>query len=147
MAATKKATNVGSVLDRNAIFGIHDIKTEKVFVPEWNGSVFVRGITAYERDDFESSLLDQSKKRTRISMRNARARLVVLATVNEDGSQMFSEEDIAMLSMKSAIAIDHIYEVASAMAGLGDDDLEELLGKSGPIIDADFSTDSASPSE
>lgn len=140
-------TNTGKVLDRNAIFSVHDIKTEKVFIPEWKGSVFVRGLTAYERDDFESSLLDQSKKRTRISMRNARARLVVMAAVNEDGSQMFSEDDIPMLSLKSAIAVDRIYEVASAMAGLGDEDLEELLGKSGPIIDADFSTDFASPSE
>ena len=41
---------MGTMLDRNAILGADDLGREVVDVPEWAGSVQVRGLTAAERD-------------------------------------------------------------------------------------------------
>ena len=40
------------------ILGTEDIVEELVEVPEWKGTVRVRGLTGRERDAYEASLLD-----------------------------------------------------------------------------------------
>lgn len=126
------------LLDRNAIFQTVDLKIETVNVPEWGGAVKVRGMTGAERDLFESHLITQDAKgRTKTNMRNARARIVVICCVDDDGKQIFQEGDIADLSRKSASALDRIYEVAATLSGIGDADLDDLLGNSGSDQSAD----------
>src|SRR3954454_6933164 len=95
------------LLDRRAIFKTVDLKIETVSIPEWGGSVKVRGMTGAERDAFESHLVTQDKKgRTQTNMRNARARIVVMCTIDDEGKQIFQEGDIADLGRKSAAALD-----------------------------------------
>lgn len=121
---------MGKRLTKDQIFKLDDLKTEEVDVPEWGGSVLVRGLTGRERDEFESSLLDQSGKRAKLKMQNARARLVYLSVVNDDGSRMFDEMDVWALGEKNAAALDRIYDVAARLSGISDADMEELAGKS-----------------
>jgi len=51
MAEDKKA------LTKEQILGASDIEIEKVDVSEWGGFVYVKGMTAKQRDDFEASIL------------------------------------------------------------------------------------------
>ena len=46
-------------LSRDTILQREDIKTEDVEVPEWGGTVRVRGMSGVERDAFEASLIEQ----------------------------------------------------------------------------------------
>lgn len=131
---------MAKLLTKQAIFGAQDIKTEDVAVPEWGGVVRVRGLTGIERDNYEQSLIDQRGKKTRVDMRNARAKLVAMTVVNETGERLFSDDEITILGTKSAAALDRIYDVAAALSGVADEDIEELLGNSGPT------TSGASPS-
>ena len=48
-------------LSRDAILQREDIKTEDVEVPEWGGTVRVRGMSGVERDAFEASLIEQPR--------------------------------------------------------------------------------------
>ena len=48
-------------LSRDAILQREDIKTEDVEVPEWGGTVRVRGMTGVQRDAFEASLIQQPR--------------------------------------------------------------------------------------
>lgn len=123
------------ILTRDEILKIQDIKTEEVFIPEWGDGVgvLVRGLTGAERDTFEESVIDQKGKKTRVVMRNARARLVSMSAVDENGKFIFSEADVEALGRKNAAALDRIYEVASRLAGISDEDMDELLKNSEAI--------------
>ncbi len=114
------------LLGREAILGAQDLETEDVAVPEWGGTVRVKALTAAERDAYEESLLIGKGRKRRLSMMNARAKLVGLTVVGEDGQRLFNERDVAALGQKSSGALSRVFDVAMRLAGLTDEDIEEL---------------------
>ena len=44
------------LLSRDDILGSDDLRLERVDVPEWNGVLYVRVMTAGERDQFEAEV-------------------------------------------------------------------------------------------
>jgi len=126
-------------LTREQILSAADIQTEEVHVPEWGGTVLVRGLTGAERDRFEMSMGEVTQgKRVQWRVQNIRARLCVLAIVDETGKQVFTQADVPMLTEKSAAALDRVFSVASRLSGLSDQDMEELAKnlQSGPSDDS-----------
>lgn len=113
-----------------AILQAVDLKIEEITIPEWgNITVRIRGLMGYERDSFEQGMLDQRGKRTKMNILNARARLCALCIIDEEGRRVFEDEDVHHLGMKSAAALDRVYDVASKLSGISDNDLEELAGE------------------
>lgn len=131
------------LLSRDDILKAEDIGTETVSVPEWGGEVLVRGLTGRERDTFEADLLVRRGGQMEVDPRNARARLVALCVVGEDGKQLFTRDDVAALGEKSAAALDRIYEAAARLSGLSEKDQKELEANFGATAGAGSS--SASP--
>lgn len=119
-----------ALLTKEQILKVKDIETRTVSVPEWGGDVLVRGMTGIERDAFEAKILDQSGKKTKVNLQNARARLVAITVVDENGNRLFTENEIVLLGTKSATALSRVYDVAASLSGISDDDIEELLGNS-----------------
>jgi len=142
------------MLTRAAILQADDLPREKVDVPEWGGFVFVRTLTAGERDEFESEMvLFAGKGKTTTNMgalKRTRARLCARAMCGEDGQRIFSDEDVEALAAKSAAALDRVYEVAARLSKIGAKDLEELEKNSANGHSAAFSSrspgNSAAPS-
>lgn len=114
------------LLNREAILKANDIEKREVYIPEWGGSVYVRGMTGRERDQFEASIIRQRGRNTEINMKNARAKLVVMCTVDQDGNRLFTDADVAPLADKSAKALDRIFAVAQELSGITREDMEEL---------------------
>lgn len=114
-------------LTKEQILGASDIQIKKVEIPEWNGFVFVKGMTAKERDDFEASIIRMNGKVRKVDMRDLRAKLVSKSICDEDGKLLFDEKDIKELGEKSASAVQRIFTVAQELSGLTDEDAEELL--------------------
>lgn len=112
-------------LSRDDILGADDLPSEEVEVPEWGGTVWVRSMTGLERDVFEASLT-QGAGDKKVNLKNIRARLVSLTAVDEEGTRLFSDADIAELGAKSAAALDRVFSVAQSLNGLGNEDVEEL---------------------
>lgn len=112
-------------LTRDEILGVDDRLYEDVPVPEWGGTVRVRGLQGNERDRWETTLLD---KRQQIR-ENPRAKLVQMCIIDDRGQLLFSREDIAALGRKSAAALSRVFEVAQRLSGLDDKDMEELEGE------------------
>lgn len=115
-------------LTRDEILAKDDLQSELVTVPEWGGTQFlVRGLTGSERDDYEASCVKGRGRKTEVNLRNARAKLVVLATYTPDGlSRFFQEDDAEQLGKKNAAALQRLFEPAARLSGLTDEDLEEL---------------------
>lgn len=126
------------ILSRDAILNSVDVKTELVAVPEWGGSVYVRGLTAGERDKWEASLYTTEKRGNSFEVvahrDNIRAKFVAASVVDEKGNLLFTPGDIDALTHKSAAPMDRLFSVAQRLSGMSTEDVEELEKnlKSGP---------------
>lgn len=108
-----------TLLNKEAILNANDIPNTIVEVPQWGGSVKVRGMTAGERDRFEDMI------RTR-GMGALRATLAGMCIIDEDGKRLFNDIEINKLAEKSAEALDLVVEAASRLSGLTAEDAEYL---------------------
>ena len=108
---------------RSRILKADDLPTEKVDIPEWGVTLFVRSMSGRDRDLFESQMLDLSGQGKR--MDNFRARLAVFCTVDEDGKRVFKDGDIATLGQKSGRALDRIFDKASKLNKMTEEDIAE----------------------
>lgn len=107
------------MLTRDSILAAQDLPVKKVPVPEWDGHVYVRTLTAAERDGFEVACLNGGP---------IRASLVVRCCVDKEGVRLFADEDATELSGKSCAAIDRIFEKAEELNKISADDVKELEG-------------------
>ena len=115
-------------LSKDDILKAADNAPEEVDVPEWGGTVLVRGMTGRERDAFEVSMRDQrSGQRLPGALNNIRSKVVVRCIVDDDGDRLFTDADIAALGEKSAASIDRVFDVASRLSGMSDEDQENLV--------------------
>lgn len=115
------------LLSRADILKANDVKTTEVPVPEWGGSVYVTTMTAGQRDAYESMLFQRMKAGGRDNIvKVARASLVVAACVDSDGNPLFTDEDLELLSRKSAAAMDRVVKAAQELNKLGDAEVEAL---------------------
>lgn len=127
------ASEAGDVLDQD------DLDREHVPCPDWGFTVIIQEMTASERDEFESRMIDAKRTNTTVTnpdgetvdvnMQNTRARLVARCAVDEEGNKLFDEpSQVKELGEKSARTLDKLYETAQELNGMTDDDIEELEG-------------------
>ena len=121
-----------SLLTRDAILAAPDMLTEEVPVPEWGGTVLVRGLTGTERDAFEEEMVTGKGKNRDVNLSNFRARLIVKSVVDKAGKRLFTQADMVALGGKSAAAIQRVFQVAMRLSGMSEEDVEELTKNSEP---------------
>jgi|SRR5690625_1355246 len=133
------------LLSREDILRADDLPRELVDVEEWGGAVYVRGLTAAERDKFEASLFETKGKgpnaRQVFKGEDVRAKLAALTMVDAEGNRIFNDGDVKALAKKSAQALSRVYDVASRLSGMTKEDQEELEGNSDETTDGDLSSD------
>ena len=110
------------ILTREEILSADDLPKEIVDCPDWGGSVYVRTLTAGERDQMEAYLL---KKQGSDNI-DVRALIASLCCVDEEGASIFKREDIAELSSKSVKPLDRILQAAQGLNAFSDKDIDEL---------------------
>lgn len=86
------------MLTKEQILSLTDKAVKEVQVPEWNGSVFVRGMTI-EDVDYCQALGDDA-----LSLE----KMIVRFVCDPDGAPLFSEEDIPAMKKKSIQAFRRI---------------------------------------
>jgi len=125
MAETKSLT-------AKAIFEADDIRIEPVEVPEWGGVVYIRTLTAADRDRMEAAIanLDKQGKSRGARFDIIRSAIAAASLCDETGKAMFDSKDfqetIKKLGAKSAKAIGRISVAASKLSGIEEEDVEEL---------------------
>lgn len=131
------------ILGRDGILGVRDFKIEEVFVPEWDGSVYVRSLKGKARDAFEGSRV-RVKENNRIEMihDNTRARLLSMTVCDAEGNLLFSEEDVEALGEKNAAALDRIFDVAQRLSALRAADVETKVKNSEAVLTVNSSSGS-----
>lgn len=118
------------LLSASQILGADDLKRELVEVPEWGGSIYVRGLTGSERDQWERSFLQNKNNKAELdldrALGNARARLCSMTIVDDQGARLFTDAQAAELGNKSAQVLDRVYAVAQRLSGISKQDVDEL---------------------
>lgn len=121
---------------RDDILAIDDLPTESVEVPEWGVTLAVRSMTGAERDRYEMDLMQDQQKAKKngkeFGFTNIRARLVVMCTVDADGKRVFHDDDVERVGRKSSAAIVRLYDAASKLNAISDEEVAELAGESNP---------------
>ena len=118
------------ILTKEQILQAQDIKKEKVEVPEWGGAVYVKTMTAAEKDKFEKSVM--GKPGSEPDIEGVRAKMLAQTIVDEQGKLLFTLEEVDLLSAKAARACDRIFAVAQRLSGFTAEDVEDLAKKSKP---------------
>ncbi len=113
-------------LDKAAILGKTALPIMELDIPEWEGKVFIRVMTAKERDLFEA-------RQRRDDFENIRARIARASLCDDNGNLLFTDEDIATLSNLHGKALDRIFEAAVKFNKIGSKDIDELKKTSEPI--------------
>lgn len=97
-----------------------DRRVERFFIPEWNKHVYLRTITANERDAFEAAMLNEEGRLSPGSLVGQRARFAAMVLCDEHGNRLFTrEDDIRALQDKNAAALDRILDAGRAMNKMG----------------------------
>lgn len=109
-------------LSKDDILKADDLPTRDVDVPEWCGTVRVRGLTGAERDQFDFVLSDAKNNPSKAQIR---ANLVGRCMVDEDGKRLFSETEVAKLAAKSGAALTRIFDVVRELSGMTKDAVEK----------------------
>ena len=127
----------GQILSKEQILAVQDLRQEDVHVPEWGGSVRVRTLSGKERADFERSVLVIRGDKYTVNPKLMREKLVAASVIGDDGKRLFSEEDVAALSLKSSSAIEKVFRVAQRLSGIGEGDIKEIEADLGQAQDGD----------
>jgi len=134
-------------LSIEAIEAAGDLPVRPVHVPEWaeagsdpaQAYVFVRGLTARERDEFEREnvslrKLSQADDAGVAMLANMRARLVskCLCKGEDDRTPLFADfrKGNAVIAAKSGMVVDRLFDVASELNGMSEAAVEETAGNS-----------------
>jgi hypothetical protein len=140
---------MGKLLSVNEILLAQDLPQERVEVPEWNGDVIVRALSAADREWFERSMLrtetirdDDGKMKTvdKVVVDNARAKLLSRALVDEEGNALFDEAQMIGLGKKSNTVVQRLFLIAQRLSALGQNNADDAEKNS----DADPKGDSSS---
>jgi hypothetical protein len=107
-------------LTAEQVLAASDIDTEAIDVPEWGGKVYIRGLTAAQRDRYDREIVQIDKNgNTSIGrLENLRALLVVRCLVAEDGTRLFEDRQARELGEKSSVVIGRLWEVAAKLSGM-----------------------------
>lgn len=132
---TDQAINIISVEDlRTQILGAKDLPVTPVSVPEWGDvTVYVRSMTAKERDDWQASyfFLKEEEKdgEKQVVVKNLTASLMVkMVCYDPDGKvRIFKDEDADALGEKSAAVISRLQEALRISSGTTKKDEEAIL--------------------
>lgn len=115
-------------LTAESILASDDTQMELIDVPEWGGTVWIKGLTGKDRDAFEASMIKGRGKTARIDSDNTRAKFCARVMVDEEGETLFKPGDVEALGRKSGRALDRVYEKGMILSGMTDEEVETLEG-------------------
>lgn len=117
-------------LTREGVKTAADLKRERLDVPEWGGYLFVRTMTASEKERWENKQFRTKGKDVEMNMKNLTTSLAIETCVDENGMKLFTADDVDMLNGKSCVALHRIFEKAMDMNRIAKQDVDELVKNS-----------------
>lgn len=127
------------MLSKTQILSPRKPEIHYVDVPEWGGKIGIAVPTLRELEQFEN----RQSKQTRAGngLVGFRARVAILACVNDDGSKMFTQDDEAALCDQPAKALIRIHDAIAPLLGWTNESLEDRAKNLQTTTEGDSTTD------
>lgn len=125
-------TDSPQLLTRDSILSADDFSYEIVEVPEWGGSVRIRGLSGEERDQLEARMVRVQGQKTELNtdaFRNFRAAFLAMSIVDQDGKRLFTDRDVEALGRKSSRAVQRVFNACQKLSAFTDEDIAEITGE------------------
>lgn len=103
---------------RAAITSADDLPREPVEVPWTDEKLYVRGLSADEKDEWYARNMPDGEFRWRSGLTSS---LLVKTLVTEDGERIFEDSDADALGRKSATVLSELMTVAMRLSGLSEE--------------------------
>jgi hypothetical protein len=124
---------------REKILSTEDIPSREVFVPNWNVTILVKGLSAGERIDLTQAAVDQVTGSVNLS--TVYPDIVVSCCFDpETGEPIFQESDKQDIMKKSSKAIEMLASAGLELSGIGEGSADEA----GKDSSSDLKEDSSS---
>lgn len=108
---------------RDKILAAPDIQSEAVFIPAWNVTVEVRGMTGQQRGAF---LQEVMLKNGQMDFQKMYQLLLVLTVFDpENGEPIFKMGDLDAIGGKSGAALELVAQVSMRLSGLNPEQVEK----------------------
>lgn len=127
-------------LTKDAIEKAPDLQSEPVEVPEWNGTVLVRGLTAADKDKLMQAAsidappgkrdADGNPIEKEVDISVYRLQVVARSLVDQSGTRLFGDDEIHLLGAKDSEAVERIFRVAQRLSKLRREDVEGYVKNS-----------------
>jgi len=114
------------ILNAEDILAARKPAPELVEVPEWGGSVYVKGTNGKEFSDLQSQIIQRKGNTQSVNLENIQAKLCAVCLCDADGNRLFKQKDVEVLAELSSAALQRVFKVAQRLSGLGDDEIEGL---------------------
>lgn len=101
-----------------------------LYIPEIGKKFYIRSLTGLEVDAYRSSIMVGKGQNITVNQRGMRAKLVVLALGNPDGTRMLGDRDIATVQKWPSSVLERIFDRARKFNGLTDEDTDDEKGNS-----------------
>ena len=106
--------NGNGFLSKDGILGADDKIIEAVDVPEWGGKVYLRILSAHERDLFDADTRDKAGVFVR---QDQSAKMLVRMICDPDGKLLLTPNDMSALAGKSCKVLERLFDVALRING------------------------------
>lgn len=127
------------ILGRDEILNVVDLKLKLVDVSAWwDGHVYVRSLTANERDEVEG-LFRQVAEGTR-PYKGTRSYVCSLAICDEQRFPLFTVIDLESLGEKNSAPMDLLFETILDLSGIGIEAVEDAKKNSEQTASQNSST-------
>ncbi|MBA0126280.1 hypothetical protein H0B56_12080 [Haloechinothrix sp. YIM 98757] len=133
-----------SLLTADEILATDDIPYEDVEVPEWGGTVRVRGLTGTQRARVNGTMMAIKGQDVQVksdAIAETEIRIVALSLVDEQFQPLFSITQTRKLGEKNAGVISRLFAKANELSGLKKDAVEEMAGNSAAAQSDDSTSD------
>lgn len=99
---------------------------KEVEVPQWGGSVHIRPMTVAEQTQLAELGTKYDKGKTIDRIMNITLKVIKWTVVDDEGNQMFTDDDLEQLMQSDASAIMTLQDAIIGYSGLTSESREEL---------------------
>lgn len=113
----------------DAIIKADDRKVKTEHVPEWGIDVNIGVMSGTDRGEYDE-ILAKIHKDGMTNIGKLRAQLLIRTLLNDDGTRIFTNDQIDILAAKSSLVLDRLYDLADELNKIRGEKVEALEGKS-----------------
>jgi len=110
-------------LNREQIMNGAMLKTRAVHVPDLEGDIIVRQVTALDMETILEKTTDADGK---VSQKGFRSLFLVMSIVDDDNNRLFSDSEAHLLSNFSNKLVDQLFTAAKELSGIRDGEEEAI---------------------